>query len=208
MWKSVAIPVALAVASAAAPAQAATLVQVSTTNSMGWTVITPDGTVDARETERNPNWANVPWISPVTSGNTNIAPGNYTYVYKLTPGLFKLLTGTSFVDNRLLGIFVNGTTLVASFDPNSNGGEFQFREGNGRSINLDLSTYGTVSEISFLTQNDPLPGGAANPGAFSFVGSVTAVPEPGTWMLMILGLGAVGFAMRRRQSVSARVQFA
>lgn len=38
--------------------------------------------------------------------------------------------------------------------------------------------------------------------------NVTAVPEPGTWMLMILGLGAVGFAMRRRQTVSARLQFA
>lgn len=38
--------------------------------------------------------------------------------------------------------------------------------------------------------------------------AVTAVPEPGTWMLMILGLGAVGFSMRRRQKVTARLQFA
>lgn len=36
----------------------------------------------------------------------------------------------------------------------------------------------------------------------------TAVPEPGTWMLMILGLGAVGFAMRRRQNTSVRLQLA
>ena len=35
-----------------------------------------------------------------------------------------------------------------------------------------------------------------------------SVPEPGTWLLMILGLGAVGFAMRRRQTVSVRYQFA
>jgi hypothetical protein len=36
----------------------------------------------------------------------------------------------------------------------------------------------------------------------------SAVPEPGTWMLMILGFGAVGFAMRRRQKAVARFQFA
>jgi hypothetical protein len=35
-----------------------------------------------------------------------------------------------------------------------------------------------------------------------------AIPEPGTWMLMILGLGAVGFAMRRRQHAAVRFQFA
>ena len=28
---------------------------------------------------------------------------------------------------------------------------------------------------------------------------VTAVPEPGTWAMMLLGFGAVGFAMRRRR---------
>lgn len=42
----------------------------------------------------------------------------------------------------------------------------------------------------------------------------SAVPEPGTWMLMIMGFGAIGFALRRRrtvaanQSASARIRFA
>lgn len=31
----------------------------------------------------------------------------------------------------------------------------------------------------------------------------TAVPEPGTWLMMILGLGAIGMAMRKRQRTFA-----
>lgn len=36
---------------------------------------------------------------------------------------------------------------------------------------------------------------------------VAAVPEPGTWALMVLGFGAVGYAMRRRRA-TVRVAFA
>src|SRR5215204_2675669 len=43
-----------------------------------------------------------------------------------------------------------------------------------------------------------------NSGAGSLGGSITirqanAVPEPATWAMMLVGFGAVGFAMRRRQ---------
>ncbi len=37
--------------------------------------------------------------------------------------------------------------------------------------------------------------------------STSAVPEPATWAMTIVGLGAVGFAMRRK-NVATRVQFA
>ena len=35
-----------------------------------------------------------------------------------------------------------------------------------------------------------------------------AVPEPGTWLLMILGLGAIGLAMRQRSRTTTRFSFA
>jgi hypothetical protein len=31
------------------------------------------------------------------------------------------------------------------------------------------------------------------------------VPEPATWAMMMLGFGGVGYSMRRRSNVSARI---
>jgi hypothetical protein len=38
--------------------------------------------------------------------------------------------------------------------------------------------------------------------------AVNAVPEPGTWAMMLLGFGAIGFAIRRRKSAKALTQLA
>ena len=35
----------------------------------------------------------------------------------------------------------------------------------------------------------------------------TAVPEPGTWLMMIFGLGAIGFAMRQRSRTTTRLRY-
>jgi len=38
--------------------------------------------------------------------------------------------------------------------------------------------------------------------------TATAVPEPATWALMILGFGAIGFAMRSRRATVSKVSYA
>ena len=48
--------------------------------------------------------------------------------------------------------------------------------------------------------------GSSN-GAFGGDVAFTAVPEPATWLMMLLGFGVIGFSMRRKQPVR-RVQFA
>ncbi len=42
----------------------------------------------------------------------------------------------------------------------------------------------------------------------SFSPVAAAVPEPASWAMMIVGFGAVGFAMRRRRKMAVRVAFA
>jgi hypothetical protein len=208
MWKKIMIPAAAAAAVFAAPVSAATTLSVQTNNNAGWAVITPNGSTVTPNvltgSSRNLSWAGGPWLSPAASGNSGVPQGTYQYVYTLAqPGLFGLLTGRLWVDNRLSRIFFNGIS--------SNGvnfadlGENQF-SGLGRAISLDVSQFGQISSITFVTRND------GGPAGMSFgergLNAPPAIPEPGTWMLMILGLGAVGFAMRRRQSTSVRLQFA
>ena len=44
-------------------------------------------------------------------------------------------------------------------------------------------------------------------GNFNGTANVTAVPEPATWAIMLLGFGGMGYAMRRRKT-ETRVRFA
>ena len=45
-------------------------------------------------------------------------------------------------------------------------------------------------------------------GSFSAIYAASAAPEPGTWAMTILGLGAAGFVMRRKRPVAIRVSHA
>lgn len=64
---------------------------------------------------------------------------------------------------------------------------------------LDVTANGTFNVAGF----DPTPGifylSTQASGNTTFSAAATAVPEPSTWGLMLLGFGAIGFAMRRRR---------
>ncbi len=81
---------------------------------------------------------------------------------------------------------------------------------NGLNASISASLLaGTAYNIVFASFNNADRGtftiSANGPGTVSQTG---AVPEPATWALMILGMGAVGFAMRRRSKVNTTVRFA
>ena len=62
---------------------------------------------------------------------------------------------------------------------------FNFGSGGSFSVLLQDATFGT-------------PGSARVSGTFTYLSA--SVPEPGTWAMMLLGFGAVGFALRRRRT--------
>lgn len=72
------------------------------------------------------------------------------------------------------------------------------------SLLTDISYFGVVTAfdngVSF-----PYELTITGPGTANAIGGV--VPEPATWAMMIVGVGAVGGAMRRRSKVSTRVSF-
>ena len=81
------------------------------------------------------------------------------------------------------------------------------------SFTYSFAPTGSTTVLNFLGQtNQGLSDesfGLDNIQVSGVTTSVGAVPEPATWAMMILGMGAVGFAMRRRRrSITTTVSYA
>jgi hypothetical protein len=65
-----------------------------------------------------------------------------------------------------------------------------------------------ILRLEFAENMDDLPGADAiwNSATFTFGYTVAAVPEPATYGMLLLGLGAVGVAARRRRNAGRNAQ--
>lgn len=113
----------------------------------------------------------------------------YTLIFKYSVIGSGSGTLTASVDGNTFNVSQNGVTGNAAL--NFTTATFNFL-GTGNNTSL------VFSSPSSANNRDPL---------LDFV-SLSAVPEPGTWMLMLLGFGAIGFSMRSRKKDQARIQFA
>jgi hypothetical protein len=101
-----------------------------------------------------------------------VVGGSVTPFFTLTDGVTFSLTSITFIDRSVSGIL--GFKGTGTFSGNIGGVAFD----------------PTPGQFSFSTQ-----GGQST----TFSASTLAVPEPGTWALMLLGFGGIGLAMRRRR---------
>jgi hypothetical protein len=212
---------AAAVAATMVPTAAHAVTNVQTGTNGTWTIQDSGGntlptrvpTTGERPSVWSPNQPGSVWISPdLGDGNAfpnqgSSPPGLYTFIGIISLadlGNNQTWNMTWWADNIVRSIFVNGVQIFSNPAGSSNAQEFA---GNGisRIFENDVWQNGN-NEIRFVVQNGT--GTTGNPVGLRVNGILTAVPEPGTWMLMILGLGAVGFAMRRRQNATVRFQFA
>lgn len=155
--------------------------------------------------------------SPVTAtigntpqvGGTVAAPVSFSdsFLFTIGPpggaligtGSGSIITSTSLqfsaTDLDLTSVTVNGVALTIT---RTAGGLI---ESSGTS---NVNIFG--GQLNNITVTGVSRGLGSYGGNLTFI--PTAVPEPGTWAMMLLGFGAIGFSMRRRRRVTASLQTA
>lgn len=106
---------------------------------------------------------------------------------------------------------INGTTFLfgdgaasGGLGPQATGGYYSTAAqsfGASSAFNTKFSL-AAPSSVSFYLFDDNL---GDNSGGVSL--AVAAVPEPTTWMLMLLGMAGIGFTMRRKEKQTLRVRY-
>ena len=130
--------------------------------------------------------------------------GTQRTVTSVTGTIFDSEVGSGPFAITTLSTYAGADNIYYSTSPFVDFGGISFNTLNGGTFNLGLggppNGGGTLLNASVLN-----PGGIAGVAgstSISLVSAAAAVPEPATWGMMIFGMGAVGFAMRRRVRAS------
>ena len=127
-------------------------------------------------------------------------------------------TPDSFSTSALIGNQIFFNNIFGTFGGTAGNANISFGTNLVSSFQIQSPTLGFTQ----LSGPDLFGGPASNPtfniGTFNLSGGflsgastltisrasvVSAVPEPGTWAMMLLGFGAIGFSVRRRRSTAA-----
>jgi hypothetical protein len=140
------------------------------------------------------------WITPSTNAAQSYdmsSNGFYTYslsfdILNTQNPLTAVFTGQFAVDDRVTAITLNGITLFSG----SEGSDSAWTD-----FSASSGFITGANTLTFTVENIGLSGGNPTGLDVDFLTSnVSAVPEPATWLMMILGFAGVGFLGYRRQT--------
>ena len=136
-----------------------------------------------------------------TFSDTGIASGTFTdtITFTLPAGLLSSTISSIFTTDQMTNVSFTSVTLNGLAYNIVSQGQVEFRT---------LLADPIASGLQTLIVTGTSGGNGSYSGTLSFQAVTAAVPEPAAWAMMILGMGAVGFAMRRRRKVTTRVSYA
>ena len=129
--------------------------------------------------------------------------GSYTKLFAAPASIFSFVLGSLDTYNELTLSFASGPDLVLT------GGQITL----GGLANGNQVLPNTNGRVTYTVMgSDPLITGAKfrsiGQNSFEFDNLATgAVPEPSTWLMMMLGMLGVGFSLRRKKQPALRVRF-
>jgi hypothetical protein len=159
----------------------------------------------------------VAFVQPAQAAIFTLTGGGGTFTFSIadSPTPDSWFDGVSFVVYDVPAPSVSGLVDVTLY--NKDWFDVDHRSLQIEDYNAGLSLYelfgaqlysGLESSPTFKHGNFQLQDARGNPYSLTIASDVAAVPEPGTWAMMIAGLGMAGFALRRRTRITATATFA